>query len=78
MTALAWTASYAGWGRGRPVRHRVLRPASADEAAAALARATGAGPVLAHGCGRSYGDVALNPDGLLIDCRALDRAHDNI
>ena len=30
-------------------------------------------PLLAYGCGRSYGDVALNPGGRLLDCRALDR-----
>jgi FAD/FMN-containing dehydrogenase len=29
--------------------------------------------VLGHGCGRSYGDVGLNPGGRLIDCRGLDR-----
>lgn len=32
-----------------------------------------AAPALAYGCGRSYGDVALNPNGLLVDCRNLDR-----
>lgn len=31
------------------------------------------GSLLAYGCGRSYGDVALNPGGSLIDCRGLDR-----
>jgi short-subunit dehydrogenase/FAD/FMN-containing dehydrogenase len=30
-------------------------------------------PVLAYGCGRSYGDAAMNPGGRLIDCRDLDR-----
>jgi FAD/FMN-containing dehydrogenase len=30
-------------------------------------------PVLVFGCGRSYGDVGMNPGGRLIDCRALDR-----
>ena len=30
-------------------------------------------PMLGHGSGRSYGDVALNPDGRLIDCQSLDR-----
>jgi FAD/FMN-containing dehydrogenase len=33
----------------------------------------GGPPVLAYGCGRSYGDVAMNPGGRLIDCRGLDR-----
>lgn len=30
-------------------------------------------PVLAHGCGRSYGDVCLNGAGVLIDTTHLDR-----
>ena len=30
-------------------------------------------PVMAYGCGRSYGDVGLNPEGNLIDCTGLDR-----
>jgi FAD/FMN-containing dehydrogenase len=68
----AWTGDYAGWGRNQAVRHRVARPANAV-ALAAILRESGTGPVLAYGCGRSYGDVALNPDGLLIDCRGLDR-----
>lgn len=42
------------------------------EARAALAASAGAS-ILAFGCGRSYGDVALNPGGQLIDCRGLDR-----
>ena len=29
--------------------------------------------MLARGCGRSYGDVAMNPNGVLIDCTGLDR-----
>lgn len=30
-------------------------------------------PLLAHGLGRSYGDVCLNPDGTLLHTRDLDR-----
>ena len=30
-------------------------------------------PVTAYGCGRSYGDTAINPGGNLIDCTGLDR-----
>jgi FAD/FMN-containing dehydrogenase len=48
----------------------VSRPSSRAEAADAVA---GKPPILPHGCGRSYGDVALNPGGRLIDCRGLDR-----
>jgi FAD/FMN-containing dehydrogenase len=31
------------------------------------------GPLLASGCGRSYGDSGLNADGVLIDATGLDR-----
>lgn len=72
-----WRADYRPWGGVPSARHRVLRPANVDEAAAALASLgtspPGAPPALAWGCGRSYGDVALNPEGVLIDCGALDR-----
>ncbi|HEX8664654.1 MAG TPA: FAD-binding oxidoreductase [Beijerinckiaceae bacterium] len=68
---IAVSDAYAGWGRTRTARHRVARPASPAALLAVLREE--AGPVLAHGCGRSYGDVALNPDGLLVDCRGLDR-----
>jgi FAD/FMN-containing dehydrogenase len=34
---------------------------------------TGVGPTLAFGNGRSYGDVALNPGGRLLQMRGLDR-----
>lgn len=51
--------------------HLVYCPRTADEARAALM--AGGGAVLAYGNGRSYGDVALNPGGRLIDCRGLDR-----
>jgi FAD/FMN-containing dehydrogenase len=58
------------WGRiGAPV-HRVVTPNSITQARAAIA---GCGAWLAHGMGRSYGDVALNTGGTLIDTRALDR-----
>lgn len=70
----AWRADYGSWGRTAPARHLVLRPADAAAAAAALrAGAAERRPALAYGCGRSYGDVPLNPDGLLLDCRGLDR-----
>ncbi len=38
-----------------------------------MAMTGGEASVLAYGCGRSYGDVALNPGGRLLDCRTLDR-----
>jgi len=68
----SWRSDYRSWGGAQVAEHRVERPASRDAAAAALAtkRATTALP---FGCGRSYGDVALNPRGTLIDSRGLDR-----
>lgn len=58
------------WGRiGAPV-HRVLTPNSIAQARAAIA---GVGTWLAHGMGRSYGDVALNSGATLISTTALDR-----
>ncbi|TCH99668.1 FAD-binding oxidoreductase [Roseococcus sp. SYP-B2431] len=62
---------HLGWGRNLRAEHRVSRPAT-PQAAAACAAAPG-GTRLAHGLGRSYGDVALNPDGALIETRGLDR-----
>src|SRR5579884_1019212 len=65
-------ADYRSWGGTLRADHLVYRPRSTVEAAEALARGAGV-PALPYGCGRSYGDVALNPDGALIDCRGLDR-----
>ncbi|MBH0619457.1 FAD-binding oxidoreductase, partial [Salmonella enterica] len=52
-------------------RSRVAEPAHLDD----LARAVQAGdaPVLAHGMGRSYGDVCLNGGGHLLRTGRLDR-----
>lgn len=62
MTALA------GWGRfPRRARAEVLAPRDA----AGLARALAAGPAIARGLGRAYGDAAIGPR--VIDLRAMDR-----
>ena len=61
---------YRSWGRVVRAEHLVSRPSSRAEAIEAMADEP---PLLAHGCGRSYGDVALNPGGRLIDCTGLDR-----
>jgi FAD/FMN-containing dehydrogenase len=53
-------------------KHLVVTPISEDGVLSALAEREGS-PALAYGCGRSYGDVALNPGGLIIDCKRLDR-----
>jgi FAD/FMN-containing dehydrogenase len=66
-----WRTDYQSWGRVVRSSHAVVRPPNRDAAAQAV---TASGPpVLGAGCGRSYGDVGLNQDGRLIDCRGLDR-----
>jgi FAD/FMN-containing dehydrogenase len=64
-------ADYESWGRVTRATHMVACPSTRDEAAQCLTSAEG--PVLGRGCGRSYGDVGMNPNGRLIDCRGLDR-----
>ena len=66
------TADYRSWGRTVAGEHRVFRPRTIAEARAALAASDG-DATLPYGNGRSYGDVALNPGGTLIDCGGLDR-----
>lgn len=72
MSGFADSIAHRAWGRVERVRHRVARPIDPRSARAALARRGGL-HVLAYGLGRSYGDSCLNPDGLLISTRGLDR-----
>ena len=65
-------AEYRPWGGVIAARHRVDRPTGRD-AAAALVTRNDASTVLAYGCGRSYGDEAMNDGGRLIDTRGLDK-----
>jgi FAD/FMN-containing dehydrogenase len=60
----------ASWGRLGAPQHDVLPLADRD---AVLRGLPGARPGLAHGMGRSYGDVCLNPDGVLWRTTGLDR-----
>ena len=71
MTA-SWRGDIRAWGRVVAARHHVSHPAT-TQAAAALVAGAGPEPILAFGCGRSYGDVALNPDGRLLEVTSLDR-----
>lgn len=60
----------AAWGRLDAPLHRVV--GLFDRAAAPRLVARGGGQGLAHGMGRSYGDVCLNPGGVLWLTTGLD------
>jgi FAD/FMN-containing dehydrogenase len=71
MTGL-WRSNYRSWGATAAHSHFVYRPTDANSVQRELGEICKL-PTLAFGCGRSYGDVALNPGGALIDCAGLDR-----
>jgi FAD/FMN-containing dehydrogenase len=60
------------WGRTKKGRHLVRRCTFVDEAAAELMVKSNR-PLLAYGCGRSYGDVCLNEGGRLLVTERLNR-----
>ena len=65
------TIALESWGRDR-ARVTAARPERLNEVVAALAQPTPRG-ILAHGAGRSYGDVALNDGGHQVLTGRLDR-----
>jgi L-gulonolactone oxidase len=69
-----WNEARLSWGRAHPARHLTAQPRFADELPDLLVQARTRGlTALAHGLGRSYGDSALNPDGMLVCTSGLDR-----
>ena len=61
-----------GWGRVFRFDQTIVQPASTDEIVWSGKKA----PALFHGMGRSYGDVALNDGGRLIETTRLKRILD--
>lgn len=60
----------SSWGRLGAPEHQVVAMSSRFEVPNLLKRNL---PGIAHGMGRSYGDVCLNPDGILWNTTGLDR-----
>jgi decaprenylphospho-beta-D-ribofuranose 2-oxidase len=60
----------AGWGLTAPSRARVVTPLDDNDVGRLLDVAPPRG-VIARGLGRSYGDVALNAGGMVLDATAL-------
>lgn len=61
------------WGRTPRLPHQVARPRHQDQLPGLIAEACADESLLAAGLHRSYGDSGLNPDGLMISMRGLDR-----
>ena len=61
-----------GWGRLFDYRHSINQPESVSE----VNFSRGRGTTLFHGMGRSYGDVALNDGGTLVETTKLNRIFD--
>jgi FAD/FMN-containing dehydrogenase len=61
------------WGRYPRVQHRAIHKATWTDELPRFLDAAGAGSLLPHGLGRSYGDSCLNEGRDLVDCSRLTR-----
>jgi|CXWL01.1.fsa_nt_gi FAD/FMN-containing dehydrogenase len=71
MTTATLRSDYKSWGGTLAAQHFIEWPATVGDVSRIFSSVPGL--VLPFGCGRSYGDVALNPGGTLLDCKGLDR-----
>lgn len=68
MTVVSADGAARSWGLPGPFAHRLVQPATLADVSLPTGDAW-----LAHGSGRSYGDVALNEGHALVQTRWLDR-----
>ncbi len=62
---------YQSWGRYPSTRAKAVQPLYWRDDVPDLSQYSQ--PVLPYGCGRSYGDVCLNGEGILLDTTSLNR-----
>jgi len=72
--ATGWASvTLTGWGRARRAPCLAARPERMRDLRDAVLAPPAGRSLLAHGAGRSYGDVALNSQGAAVITRRLDR-----